>query len=199
MAPPTAAQEALRNLPGLTQLKDRTGLIEELQQAGKKDPGSHDFRQNSTLHLANACFASESPRLSTDHLNPTATTAEQQGSTLKGPCSPAANLNPRIPSASERNEDIIASIHVTIEDIKSVQKDLKKKWYYIDQNEKQVDVEERMSRILRGVEGCAKIMDVTIKYHSEISSLVLAGTKFILMVGHISGFFFGIGSNARIG
>ena len=93
------------------------------------------------------------------------------------------------------NKDIVASIHVTIEEIKLVQEDLKKKkWYYTDRHGKQVDVGERMRRILRSVEDCAKIVDVAIQHHPEVSALVWASARFILMVGHISGvYFFSVG------
>ena len=49
-----------------------------------------------------------------------------------------------------------------------------------------MDVGERMRRILKSVEDCAKIVDVAIQHHPEISSLVWAGARFILMVGHES-------------
>ena len=79
---------------------------------------------------------------------------------------------------------------MTIEEIKSAQKVLKeKKWYYTDRHGKQIDVGERMRRILKSVEDCAKIVDVAIQHHPEISSLVWAGARFILMVSNISGKF----------
>jgi len=78
---------------------------------------------------------------------------------------------------------------VTIEEIKSAQKVLQeKKWYYTDRHGKQIDAGERMRRILRSVEDCAKIVDVAIQHNPEITSLVWAGARFILMVGHIWGF-----------
>ena len=39
-----------------------------------------------------------------------------------------------------------------------------------------------------GVEDCAKIVDMAIQHHPEISALVWAGARFILMVGRLSGF-----------
>ena len=91
---------------------------------------------------------------------------------------------------SQPSEEILANIHVTIEEIKSVQKVMQEKgWYYTDRHGKQVDIGERMRRILRSVEDCAKIVDVVMQHHPEISSLVWAGARFILMVGHIPGFF----------
>jgi len=44
-------------------------------------------------------------------------------------------------------------------------------------------------RILRGVEDCAKLVDVATQHSPEVSSLVWAGSRFILMVGYISGFY----------
>jgi len=82
---------------------------------------------------------------------------------------------------------MLASIHVTIEEIKSAQKVMEdKKWYYTNRHGRQVDVGERMRRILRSVEDCAKIVDVAIQHHPEITALVWAGARFILMVGHYS-------------
>jgi len=44
-----------------------------------------------------------------------------------------------------------------------------------------------MRRILRSVEECAKMVDVAIQHHPEISALVWAGARFILMVSYIRG------------
>jgi len=85
----------------------------------------------------------------------------------------------------EANRDILESIHVTIEEIKSAQKVLReRKWYSTDQHGRQIDVGERMGRILRSVEDCAKLVDVATQHGPEVSSLVWAGARFILMVGH---------------
>ena len=100
---------------------------------------------------------------------------------------PTTNLTPTHPPP-DPNKDVITSIHVTIAEIKSAQQALEdKKWYYTDRHGRQVDVGERMRRILKSVESCAKIMDVAIQHHPEISSLVWAGARFILMVSQISG------------
>jgi len=109
---------------------------------------------------------------------------------LAGEYPPTANAAApvNVSSAPEPNKDIVASIHVTIEEIKSVREGLKKKkWHYTDRHGKQVDVGERMRKILRSVEDCAKIIDVAIQHHPEITALVWAGARFILMVGHILG------------
>jgi len=99
-----------------------------------------------------------------------------------------ANLTPLVSTAHEPNEDTSAEIHATIEKIKIAEKVLQgKKWYYTDRHGVQVDVGERMRRILKSVESCAKIVDVAIQHHPEISSLVWAGARFILMVGYVSG------------
>jgi len=82
---------------------------------------------------------------------------------------------------------MLSRIHVTIEEIKSAQKALEdKKWYYTDRHGRRVDVGDRMRRILRSVEGCARVVDVAIQHHPEISALVWAGARFILMVRYIS-------------
>jgi len=138
-------------------------------------------------------FALEAHSQTPDQKNPPTGTEEPQSSTpeLTEEYKPqAGNPTPPISSTPEPNNDILASIHVTIEEIKSAQKVLQeKKWYYTDRHGKQVDVGERMRRILRSVEDCAKIVDIAIQHHPEISSLVWAGARFILMVGHICGFF----------
>jgi len=140
-----------------------------------------------TLYLANPSFASESPGPAPDESNPP---TEPQSTTPKEPSPGTENHTPPISPPPEPNTEILASIHVTIEEIKSAQKVLQeKKWYYTDRHGKQVDVGERMRRILKSVEDCAKIVDVAVQHHPEISSLVWAGARFILMVGLISGFF----------
>jgi len=144
------------------------------------------FNSWSTLHPTNYFFIPEAHCLASDQLSHPTDPAEPQDSTTnsKEPDPPTVKLNFPEP---EPNKDVLASIHVTIEEIKSAQEVLeKKKWYYTDRNGKQVDVGERMRRILRSVEDCAKIVDVAIQHHPEISSLVWAGARFILMVGHNS-------------
>ena len=92
-----------------------------------------------------------------------------------------------VSSGFEPNRDILDGIHDTITKIKTEQKALEdKKWYYTDRHGRQVDVGERVRKILRSVEDCAKIVDVAIQHHPEVSSLVWAGARFILMVGHLA-------------
>ena len=77
----------------------------------------------------------------------------------------------------------MAGIHVTIKEIKDAQAVLlEKKWYYTDRHGQKVDVAERMRRILKSVEACAQIVDVAIQHHPDITALVWAGARFILMV-----------------
>ena len=137
-----------------------------------------------TLYLTNSSCALESPCLAPDQLTPV---TEPQASTPQQPTPGTANPDPPISPLPEPDKDVLTSIHVTIQEIKDAQEVLqKKKWYYTDRHGKQVDVGERMRRILRSVEDCAKIVDIAIQHHPEISSLVWAGARFILMVGHIS-------------
>ena len=93
-------------------------------------------------------------------------------------------------STSAPNKEVLVSFDVMIEEIKSAQKVLQeKKRYYTNRNGQQIEVGERMRNILRSVEDCAKIVDVAIQHHLEITSLVWAGARFIIMVGHLCGVF----------
>jgi len=178
---------------------DRVGLTEGLHPPGEKEPSTHDSGHNtavlsnipppSTLYPPNHFLASEAQRLAPDQLYPPTKTANVQSFAPEltvEPDTPAPNLTLPASPEPEPDRDILASIHVTIEEIKSAQEVLqKKKWYYTDRNGNQVDVGERMRRILRSVEDCAKIVDIAIQHNPEITSLVWAGARFILMVGLI--------------
>ena len=108
----------------------------------------------------------------------------KQEPSTHGAKGPTTNLTPPVSPPPEPNKDILDGIHVTIEEIKSAQKVLEqKKWYYTDRHGKKVNVGERMRRILKSVEDCAKIVDIAIQHNPDISSLVWAGARFILMVG----------------
>ena len=131
-------------------------------------PGQHRSRQNQPTVAGNS------------RTNP-------QANLTPAPApAPAPALTPTPTSAPpppDPNKDIVASIHVTITEIKTAQKALDdKKWYYTDRHGRQVDIGERMRRIVMSMEKCAKIVDVAIQHHPEISSLVWAGARFILMV-----------------
>ena len=138
--------------------------------------------------------ALENPRINSQNLrvSQSSTHAVLRGGSLPlHVSSTPQELSPPTPKptpSTSSPEPNIAGIHATIEEIKSAQKALEnRKWYYTDRHGREINVGERMRRILKSVEACAKIVDVAIQHHPEISSLVWAGTRFILMVGHISG------------
>ena len=158
---------------------------------------THNFSQNTPvlqngifhslriLNVANSSIESESSNLVSKSSSPTTEREESQSNILKDPHPTTTNLAAPV-SPSHPDPDIPASIHVTIGEIQNAQRVLQeKKWYYTDRNGKQVDVRDRVERILRSVEECAKIVDIAIQHHPQISTLVWAGARFILMVGHM--------------
>lgn len=94
---------------------------------------------------------------------------------------PVVAQNPAAPDNVE--QELAISIYNTIEQLRIAQAEIsKKRWVYTDKNGEQVQVVERIGRILRGVEHYSKVVGVAINHDPIITALVWAGCKLILMV-----------------
>lgn len=79
------------------------------------------------------------------------------------------------------------NINAAIAEIRKAEEIIKQKrskWRYTNRHGKEVDVVERIGKFLRSLDQCAKIVDIGIQHNPEITSLVWAGLRFILMVPH---------------
>lgn len=92
------------------------------------------------------------------------------------------------PSASLLAQPVLlqpADINAAIAEIRKAEEVIKQrrdKWRYTNRHGKEVDVVERIGKFLRSLDQCAKIVDIGIQHNPEITSLVWAGLRFILMV-----------------
>ena len=103
-----------------------------------------------------------------------------------------ANLNSAISAPPEPDKDGFASIHVKIGEIKSVLAQ-KKRLYCTDRHGTQVDIGGLVIRLMRSLESLAKVIDVAIQHRPEVSALVWASSRFILMVDRFPETFVGYG------
>jgi len=82
-------------------------------------------------------------------------------------------------SLSAPEKDLRSSIQDAVLEINRSLGD--QKWIYT-RGGRTIDAGERMRRIVKGIDECAKIVDVLIQHYPDIVALVWGGVRFVLMV-----------------
>lgn len=102
-------------------------------------------------------------------------------------CSSTAPTSGNTKTGNSIEYDLSTTIQLIIKNLKEIHKVREQdKWSYIDRHGNRVQVAERIGKILKSIEHYAKIVDVAIQHSPEITALVWAGVRSILMVYPLS-------------